>query len=705
MLRKISSFLILLFASLCTSLSAQSPDIGGSWKGMIEVPGMTLDVIVDFKKVANHWTGDIDIPLQKAKDMALAEVILEGRSLKFKLPEVPGNASFSGKVAEGDEKIIGDFNQGGQTFPMKLMKESAIEKGIAAARTAKAIVDFTALCDSLRKRSHIVGMSVALVKDDKVLLSKGFGEKELGKGNAVDDKTLFAIGSSSKAFTAASLAILADDGKLDWDKPIRNYLPDFKMYDDFATQEMTALDLMCHRSGLPRHDLVWYGSSASREELYHRLPYLKPNESFRSTWQYQNLMVMAAGYLAGKINGTTWEVLVKERIFKPLGMNATNFSVSEMESSSNAAKGYRWEEDKKQSILAPYRGIDAMGPAGSINSNSQEMTAWLRMQLANGKLGDKSIISPTQMTMMHTPQMTLGRPSKTKENSARSYGLGWFLYEYKGHRVVEHGGNIDGFSAGVFLMPDDGLGIVVLTNLDGSGFATPLCYQAADMFLGLPPTDWYARTYGDDQAKEKAEKLEEPGKPKPVKGTRPSHDLADFAGEYFNPGYGTLTVGHDDKALKATFNGLQFEVTHFHYDVFNAHISQPESDMLMAFQTGKEGDVYRVDVPMETSVADIEFIKMPPTRLSDPSFLKELVGKYEFADGKLSIEIELVSGNKLQANVSGQGAELMEPWRNTQFKLKELNGFSLEFVADKKGVFDTMVLRQPGIEMEGKRKP
>lgn len=532
MLRKIPFLLCLLVVGLTSSAFAQNPDISGTWRGVIEVPGLTLNVIIDFKKDGAKWTGDIDIPLQKIQDMPLADVVLEGRNLKFKLPEVPGNANFSGQVAAGDEAIGGDFNQGGQTFPMKLVKQSAADKAILAARTAKAIADFTALADSLRKRAHIVGMSVALVKDDKVLLSKGFGERELGKGNAVDDKTLFAIGSSTKAFTAAALAALSDDGKLDWDKPVRSYLPDFKMYDDFATEEMTATDLLCHRSGLPRHDLVWYGSSASREELYHRLQYLEPSESFRSKFQYQNLMVMTAGYLAGKINGTTWEALVQERIFKPLGMTASGFRVADMESNPNAAKGYTWDAEKKASVLLPYRNIDAIGPAGAINSNAQDMAAWLRLQLGEGKYNDQQVISAAQIKNMHLPHMVLGRPGKGTELGPPSYGLGWITYSYKGHRVVEHGGNIDGFSAYVFLMPDDGLGITILTNEDGTGLSTPLSFQAADMFLGLPPTDWYARMYGDDAGKEKEED-DKPGKPKPVKGTQPSHDLADYAGEYF----------------------------------------------------------------------------------------------------------------------------------------------------------------------------
>lgn len=675
---------------------------------MIEIPGMNLDIKIHFKSEENNWTGTIDIPVQNIKEMKLAEVILKDDALGFRLPEVPGNAYFEGIVEQGKEKISGKFKQAGQTFPLNMVKESAAAKAEAEAKTAQAISDFTMLVDSLRKARHIVGLGLALVKDDKVLICKGFGEKELGKGNSVDEQTLFAIGSSSKAFTAASLAILADDGKLDWEAPIRNYLPDFKMYDDFATKEMTATDLMCHRSGLPRHDMAWYGSSDTREELYHRIQYLKPNKSFRSTWQYQNFMVMTAGYLAGKINGSTWENLVQTRILDPLGMKNTGFSVKDLQTSNNAAKGYRWDRESKSSIQMEYRNIDAIGPAGSINSNAKDMSAWLRMQVNAGKFEDKEIVSATQIANMHSYHMPMGQPAIGTEITAPCYGLGWIVYEYKGHRVVEHGGNIDGFSAEVFLMPDDGLGIAVLTNQNGTQFGSFLSYYAADMFLDLKPTDWYTKIYGDpkEKSEEKSndKKAEKTTKPSPIKGTKPSHALEDYTGEYFDPGYGTIVVSMKDKMLQASFNNLVFDVEHWHYDVFQGTIIALDEAMLMNFHGGLEGEIEMLEIALEPTTDNIQFKKMPPARLSERSFLEQLLGTFSFAEGKLKIELVLIGEHKLQANVSGQSSQMLLPWRKTQFKIADLNGYSLEFVEGKNGKFEELILRQPGIELTGKRE-
>ena len=204
-------------------------------------------------------------------------------------------------------------------------------------------------------------------------------------------KTLFAIGSSSKAFTAATVVQLADDDKLDLDEPIRKYLPDFELYDEGATKEMTPRDLLCHNSGLPRHDFVWYGSDKSRKDLYKTLKYLEPTASFRQTWQYQNLMFMTAGYLVEQISEMSWEDFTQKRILDPLGMNASNFSVSKMEKAENAALPYR--EKDGEFIKMPYRNIDAIGPAGSINSNAEDMSKWVIMQLNGGKYGEETVVS------------------------------------------------------------------------------------------------------------------------------------------------------------------------------------------------------------------------------------------------------------------------------------------------------------------------
>ena len=202
----------------------------------------------------------------------------------------------------------------------------------------------------------------------------------------VTPNTIFAIGSSSKAFTATSAAIAVEDGKLEWDKPVREYLPTFKMKDDFASERMTLRDLLCHRSGLPRHDLSWYNTPATREQIIDRVRYLEPTSDFRTNFQYQNLMYMTAGYLAGLVDGTTWEELVRERIFKPLGMTHSQFSVEDSQKSDNYALPYNEKDDKVKKI--EFRNIDTVGPAGSINSNVVDMIEWVRLQLKKGKVGE-----------------------------------------------------------------------------------------------------------------------------------------------------------------------------------------------------------------------------------------------------------------------------------------------------------------------------
>jgi CubicO group peptidase (beta-lactamase class C family) len=227
---------------------------------------------------------------------------------------------------------------------------------------------FDKFVESALKDWNVPGAGIAIVKDGEVILVKGYGYADVAKKRKADKKTLFAIGSSSKAFTAASVMQLVDEKKLDLNKSVISYLPNFKLYDDYATKNITPRDLLSHRSGLPRHDLVWYGSKDSREGLYNRLRYLEPTAELRETWQYQNLMYMTAGYLVGQIEKESWEETVKRKIFMPLGMNATNFSVEDSKKVKNHALPYNEKEGQLEKI--DFRNIDAIGPAGSINSNA-----------------------------------------------------------------------------------------------------------------------------------------------------------------------------------------------------------------------------------------------------------------------------------------------------------------------------------------------
>ncbi|HQU60211.1 MAG TPA: serine hydrolase domain-containing protein, partial [Saprospiraceae bacterium] len=470
----------------------QTPEqIAGKWKGAIELPGMKLELSIDLSQQEDTWAGTMDIPVQGVSKMKLAELaIIDGR-ISFQLPEAPGGASFSGKFEEDVTWVRGDFSQMGQTFPMALQKESQAEKAAEAARIAKALEDIRKLADSLRILQEIPGIGFGIVKDGEVLLAEGFGFRDQEQQLPVSEQTLFAIGSSSKAFTAAGLAMLADEGKLEWDKPIIEYMPDFKLKDNFATQEMTAIDLLTHQSGLPRHDLMWYGSPFSRMEIYERLRYLEPNKSFRSAWQYQNLMYMTAGILTEKLSGQSWEDFTRERIFQPLGMKNTCYSASEAPRGITAALPYFKMGEQVTPI--PYRDIASVAPAGAIYSNVEDMLQWVQLHLNKGKAGEQQLLQEASMEKLHQAHKVIegGSPANSPEISSRSYGLGWFVYRYDDLDIVQHGGNIDGFSALVFLVPKSQLGMVLLTNLNGTALPGILANSATDLLLNKEPVDWY----------------------------------------------------------------------------------------------------------------------------------------------------------------------------------------------------------------------
>ena len=262
---------------------------------------------------------------------------------------------------------------------------------------------------------QVPGAAVAVIYKGEVVLSQGYGLRDVAKNLPVTPETLFAIGSCTKAFTSFDIALLVEEGKLGWDTPIREYLPDFRMYDPVATEQMTARDITSHRSGLPRHDFLWYGSSFDREELYRRLQYLKPNKPFRSGYEYQNLMFMLAGYLVGKVTGTSWEAFTQQRILDRLGMSDTNFSVSVSETAANAALPYEFKDESVQAI--PFRNIDNVAPAGSINSNLVDMVKWLALHMQ----GDESFLPGAALKQMHAPHTPIPvTPDQLGANTTKS---------------------------------------------------------------------------------------------------------------------------------------------------------------------------------------------------------------------------------------------------------------------------------------------
>jgi CubicO group peptidase (beta-lactamase class C family) len=473
---------------------------------------------------------------------------------------------------------------------------------------------FTAFVEQQLKEWQVPGAAIAIVKDGKVIYARGFGFRNVEKKLPVTADTLFAIGSCTKAFTATILGILVDEKKLEWDKPVRDYLPDFKLEDSFASQQMTPVDLLTHRSGLPRHDLTWYGSSAAREELFKRLQYLEPSAGFRTTYQYNNLMFMTAGYMAGKIAGSTWEKLVQTKLFEPLGMKTSNLSVEDSKKSANFSLPYSKRDDKIAAV--PFRNLDAIGPAGSINSSVNEMANWIILNLNKGKFGEKQIISERNLQIIQSPHMVTGRPlSKYKELFYNCYGMGWGISAYRGHPVISHGGGIDGFSAHVSFLPRDNAGVVILTNSDQGGGAlySVIRYNVYDRVLGLSRIPW-AKRFMEEEEKDKAAAAKRKKKKDKNRklDTKLSHKLEDYAGTFKNPGYGTLTITAAGEQLKASYNNLVYTGTHYHYDIF-----QFSSDVMgghkrkFVFHTDEIGNIQKVSVRFQIGVKPIEFIRIP----------------------------------------------------------------------------------------------
>jgi CubicO group peptidase (beta-lactamase class C family) len=678
--------------------AAEEPSIAGHWVGEIELPGTKLGFDVDFAlKPDGTWSGDISIPMQNAQDLPLGNISVKGNEISCEITGVPGTPTLKGTLSDDGQKIAGQFIQGGQSFPCAMSRSAGLK-----AQAKKALAGFDEIVNKGLEGLKVPGVAIAVIVEDEVVLAKGYGFKDLENKVPMTPDTLLAIGSASKAFTVFALGTLVDSGKLDWDKPLRTYLPWFKLYDSFASERLTPRDAVTHRSGLPRHDLAWYNNTTiSREDLVRRLAYLKPTADLRAVWQYNNHMYLTAGYLLEVLTGKTWEDGVRAQVLEPLGMKRTNFSVADSQKDNDFALPYRENEGKLEKI--PFRSLTNMGPAGSINSSANEMSHWVLVHLNLGKLKEKQIINPQTIQDMHLAHMPTGETPDIPEVTPADYGMGWFVDSYRGRSRFHHGGNIDGFSALVSMLPQDRVGFVVLTNKNGTGLPELLVRHATDLILGLEPKDWVgeaakSKTKGDEAAKE-AEKKKAARR---VLNTQPAHKLEDYAGDYFNPGYGDFKVTLEKGQLAFTYNYITTPLEHWHYDTFNGRKAGDPvfEDMKFSFITDANGNVARLEAPFEATLEPIVFEKKPDARLSDPAYLQKFAGKYVLIEQVIVISLK---GNVLFATVPGSPDMELVPGLGDEFTLKQMKVVSLRFKVDDKGNVTAMELIQPGGIFEAKR--
>jgi CubicO group peptidase (beta-lactamase class C family) len=438
----------------------------------------------------------------------------------------------------------------------------------AAAQTLD-VSKVDALAEAALKAWNAPGIAVAIIQDDRVLMAKGYGVKERGKPDAVTADTVFAIGSMTKAFTTASMAMLIDEGKMSWDDPVRRHVEFFRLSDPLANEQVTLRDLVSHRTGLSRNDVLWTRTPWSQEEIIRRIGYVKLSQPFRTAWQYQNIMFSTAGYAVGHASGGSWQSFVEQRIFAPLGMKSASTRSAAAESAPDHASPHR-----KTQVIA-WHNLDNIAPAGAVNASLKDMIPWARLQLNGGEIDGKRLISAKNGEEMHTPQMAI-RPEDAgrdwnPEIGQLSYGMGWFLVDYRGLRLVSHGGAIDGFRSDMTLVPREKTAVIVLCNLDQDNLPEALRWSILDLMHGFPATDWNAMLIGHAQEEQKeAEAARKRRAAQRVQGTTPSHPLADYAGTYDDAGYGDVRIAAANGGLTLEWLSLHAPLEHYHYDTFDA---------------------------------------------------------------------------------------------------------------------------------------
>lgn len=718
---------------------AASPSTpAGRWLGTIDVPGSPLEIEVtlvapeaDAGEAGGAWRGTISIPIQMLRDAPLIDIAVEGGAARFTIAGIPGVPTFDGRLDDAGDALAGAFTQGGARLTF------ALRRAYVAAREAAGMLD--GLDEEIERamaRLGVPGLALGVVKNGEVVLARGYGWRDAERELPVTPRTLFAIGSSSKAFTTFVLATLADEGRFDFDEPLRAYLPGFRLADDMVTLHATTLDAVTHRTGLPRHDLVWYNApDLTTATVLERLPHLEFNFGFRERYQYNNLMFLVAGRVAEEVGGASWEELVQARIFDPLGMTASLFSAAEAHEREDVALTYAPDDAERKAAKRaaaaagdedgtegaggaagadgaftyhriPFRDIRNVGPAGGIMSNVEDMLRWVELHLGDGAFRGERLVSAATLAHLHSPVTVMGRAAGPHA-SLGAYAPGWMVDMYRGHNRVQHGGAIDGYICEVVLFPDDGLGIVAFANVSGTGLPSLVARHVADRLLGLEQRDWIGESAGRLEAMtEIAEKAAEEEKSARVEGTSPSHPLAAYAGEFAHPGYGTVSIAHDaEQGLVATYHGMRARLEHWHYDVFRGAALEGDDDealddVRVQFRLAMDGRVGALAVALEPMLPPIEFRRAADASLTDPAVLARLAGRFTIGP---QLVVFTVRGGELVLDLPGQPRYVLEARQEWTFAIKGLDGFSVRFAVDAEGRATGATFLQPNGNFEATR--
>ena len=574
-----------------------------------------------------------------------------------------------------------------------------------AIDVTQRLAGFDAFMEKTMKDWNAPGIGVGIVVGDKLVFAKGYGYRDYEKKLPITANTMFPIASNTKLFTAVAAGFLVEEGKLTWDQPIRESVPTIDFYSSYLNNTITLRDMLAHRTGITRHDSIWYKSDYSTKELFERLRYLEPKEQPRQLFLYNNMMYAGVGYTIQLQSGKPWGQFVREKILQPLEMNHTVYSISDMLKQPDYGVPFTEKRDSMELYKIPYyEDTDGLAAAGAIISNIEDMSHWLIALMNNGQYNGKQVLPSKVLQATLEPAIALpnaaGQVRGWWEVLNQAYGMGRWTASYRGRLIAFHGGDLPGFHSQISFMPNERIGVIVFVI--GNHIAplyNPISYNVYERLLGMEPTPWTDRLL-DIRLKNKKAGMEARSKAGfgRVMNTRPSHALADYVGEYEHPAYGKLKIGVKDNQLQFEFHKIKMPLTHFHYDRFDTADDEEEGKWSVNFSTNPQGDIDRATMSLDE--AEATFVRRP-ARL-DEAVAARIAGTYETATGA-KFQVVWKPGLGLYVVRIGAPDQKLVPYKGLKFRIPEFADVVIEFV-EENGQITAMKQIDPSGEYVSKRK-
>src|SRR5437660_5703040 len=567
------------------------------------------------------------------------------------------------------------------------------------AEIAKKLQGFDAYVEQTLKDWNTPGVGVGIVVNDKLVFAKVYGYRVYEKKLPFTTKTMQPIASNSKLFTAIAAGMLVEEGKLTWDKPVWESVPEIQFYNDELNSNVTLRDMLSHRTGVTRHDLIWFKSPFTRKELFERLKYLEPQQPMRTTFLYNNLMFAAVGQIIEIKSGKKWEDFVRDRIFSPLDMSTSCYTIADMLKQPDYGVPFREKRDSFELYKIPYyEDTEGVAPAGAIISNIDELSHWLIALMNEGKYNGKQVLPASVLKATLQPALALpnagGEALGYWELINSAYGMGRWTASYRGKLLTYHGGDLPGFHSQVSFMPNDKIGVIVFVISDHSApLYNIISYNVYERLLGMDQTSWSLRQLQQRLANKKAgtEARAKAGGDR-VPNTKPSHALADYAGDYENAAYGVLKIGLKNDALQFGFHAFDFPLSHFHYDRFDTLDDEQYGKFSVNFRTNPQGDIDGAVISLDQ--AEVVFTRKAETL--DPALLEKLAGGYA-TPTKVKFEVLYQPGTGLSLSFPGGPPIKLIPVKGLKFRTPQFGDIIYEFVMEN-GKVTALKQRNPSGE-------